>query len=110
MAVGSPAGQRRLCMLMPNTSCFAKLTEVKKYSILISKSLGTLLKETGLLVLTCQMGKQVCKKMRCDLRLLMKVTSDENGYGFPDTVSILINIAFPFKELLPLSISETYEY
>lgn len=106
MAVGSPAGQRRLCMLMPNTSCFAKLTKMKKYSILISKSLGTLLKETGLLVLTCQMGKQVCKKMR----LLMKVTSDENGYGFPDTVSILINIAFPFKELLPPSISETYEY
>lgn len=40
----------------------------------------------------------------------MKVTSDENGYGFPDTVSILINIAFLFKELLPPSISETYEY
>lgn len=110
MAVVSLAEQRRICMLMSNASCFAKLTEVKKYNILISKSLGTLLKETGLLLLTCQMGKQVCKKMRCDLRLLVKATSDENGYGFPDMVSILISIAFPFKELFPPSISETYEY
>jgi len=47
------------------------------------------------------MGKQVCKKMRCDLRLLMKPTSDEKGYGFPDMVSSLINIAFSFKELTP---------
>lgn len=43
----------------------------------------------------------------------MKPMWDENGYGFPDIVSILINIAFPFKELppsYPPNISETYEY
>lgn len=56
------------------------------------------------------MGKQVCKKVKRDLRLLMKPTSDENGYGFPDMISVLINIAFPFKELTSPNISDTYEY
>ena len=76
-----------------------KLTEARRYNIPISKFLGTLLKMTGLLVPIYQMGKQICKMKRCYLRILMKVTSDANGYGFPDRVSILISIAFPFKEL-----------
>lgn len=102
MTVGNLAEQR-IWMMLSNTFCFAKLTEARRYNIPISKSLATLLKNTGLLAPIYQMGKQICKKMRCDLRLLMKPTSDENRYGFPHRVSIssiLLFLLWSFKKII----------
>lgn len=100
---GGNLAEQRIWMMLSNTFCFAKLTEARRYNIPISKSLATLLKNTGLLAPIYQMGKQICKKMRCDLRLLMKPTSDENRYGFPHRVlisSILLFLLWSFKKII----------
>lgn len=62
MTIGSLAEQRKIEITSSNTFCFTKLIEAKRYKICISKSLCTMLKETGLLVLVYQMESRSMKR------------------------------------------------